>query len=76
MPATLERRGAACKAGGGGRGGRLAGDLLLSVNIDPKRHMATTMRIPNGPLFKRYEIYLMLALVAAFIGFASLHIVL
>jgi hypothetical protein len=38
--------------------------------------MATTMRIPNGPLFKRYEIYLMLALALAFIGFASLNIVL
>lgn len=34
------------------------------------------MRIPNGPLFKRYELYLMLALVLAFIGFASLHLVL
>jgi hypothetical protein len=33
------------------------------------------MRVPNGPLFKRYEIYLMLVLVLAFIGFASLHIV-
>jgi len=34
------------------------------------------MRIPNGPLFKRYEIYVMLALMLAFIGFASLNIVL
>jgi hypothetical protein len=38
--------------------------------------MATTMRIPNGPLFKRYELYLMLVLALAFIGFASLNIVL
>ena len=34
------------------------------------------MRIPNGPLFKRYELYLMLALVIAFIAFANLHVVL
>lgn len=60
----------------GGRARRLAGNLRLSLNTDPKRHMATTMRIPNGPLFKRYEIYLMLALALAFIGFASLNIVL
>ncbi len=38
--------------------------------------MATTMRIPNGPLFKRYEIYLAVVLALAFIGFASLNIVL
>ncbi len=34
------------------------------------------MRIPNGPLFKRYELYLVLAAALVFIGFASLNIVL
>jgi hypothetical protein len=34
------------------------------------------MRIPNSPLFKRYELYLMLALALAFICFASLNVVL
>jgi len=35
----------------------------------------TSMRIPNSPLFKRYEVYVVLAFALIFVVVASLNVV-